>query len=125
MEPQKMRVPAILTESAQTYYERNSMYGDNYKLFGEMMMKMFPDGLVLKTPDDFNRFNMFTQCVGKMTRYAQMFDKGGHQDSAHDACVYSAMLQEVTEIASDNEIKLQQELADELDFEQPDIGGKL
>lgn len=93
----EMRVPTLLRDAAKTYEQRNEMYGDNYKLFGDIMMALFPDGLHLTTPDEFNRFNMLTQCTGKLTRYAQMFKKGGHLDSAHDEIVYAAMLLELTE----------------------------
>jgi hypothetical protein len=34
--------------------------------------------------------------MGKVTRYAAQFENGGHLDSAHDACVYAAMLEELT-----------------------------
>jgi hypothetical protein len=101
MDVKKPRVSQILEGAARTYEERGALYGDNYKLFGKIMMAMFPDGLVLNSEDDFNRFNMFTQCSGKLTRYAQMFSRGGHLDSAHDEIVYAAMLQELTELTQE------------------------
>lgn len=86
----------ILMEAAETHNERYKVYGNNFLHMGTVLMGMFPEGLALKTADDFNRFNLFIQVVGKMSRYAQNLDKGGHIDSAHDACVYSAMLQMCT-----------------------------
>lgn len=89
-------VPEILINAAQTFDERNRIYGDTYKNFGGAMAAAFPDGLTVKSTDDWNRLGLLIQIMGKVTRYAAQFDNGGHQDSAHDACVYSAMLEELT-----------------------------
>jgi hypothetical protein len=90
------KVSDILQEAATTFAQRNAIYGDNYKNFGHVMHSMFPDGFKVNSPDDWNRLGIFVQIVSKVTRYAAAFDNGGHQDSAHDACVYSAMLEELT-----------------------------
>jgi hypothetical protein len=92
----KKSVPTILTEAAKTYEERNKIYGDTYKNFGGAMAAAFPNGLVVKTADDWNRIGLLVQIMGKVTRYAAQFENGGHLDSAHDACVYAAMLEELT-----------------------------
>ena len=92
----KKTVPEILIDAAQTYEERNKVYGDTYKNFGGAMAAAFPNGLVVKTADDWNRIGLLVQIMGKITRYAAQFENGGHIDSAHDACVYSAMLEELT-----------------------------
>lgn len=92
----KKSVPEILIEAAATYEERNKVYGDTYKNFGSAMAAAFPNGLVVKTADDWNRVGLMVQIMGKVTRYAAQFENGGHLDSAHDACVYSAMLEELT-----------------------------
>lgn len=89
-------VPELLRSGADTYEERARMYGNDYKEWGALMMALFPCGIHLNNPDDFNRFNILTRVLGKMTRYAAMMPMGGHQDSAHDAMVYSAMLEELT-----------------------------
>jgi hypothetical protein len=89
-------VPDILRDCADTYEQRNKLYGDNYKKFGRVMMAVFPNGLVLSREDDFNRLGIFIQCVSKLTRYSEMLGRGGHQDSAHDLSVYAAMLEELT-----------------------------
>ncbi|HEY6020842.1 MAG TPA: hypothetical protein VIY48_13370, partial [Candidatus Paceibacterota bacterium] len=88
--------PAILEEAAATYRERNKLYGDNYKHFGEAMSALFPNGLTIATVDEWNRLGIFVQLVSKAGRYANNFNIGGHVDSAHDACVYAAMLEELT-----------------------------
>lgn len=84
-----------LRKAAEIYEERNALYGDNYKHFGEAVVGIFPRGVTLETVDDFNRFSIFMQMIAKATRYAQMFTRGGHIDSLDDLSVYSQMLQEL------------------------------
>ena len=84
-----------LRKAIDTYKERNAVYKDTYKIRGKVMEAIFPDGVVLKTAKDFNRFGMFTGVISKMIRYAAQLDNGGHYDSAHDAEVYAAMLNEI------------------------------
>jgi hypothetical protein len=85
----------LLRKNADLYDQRNSLYGDNYKHFGFIMERLFPDGIKLSTPEDFNRFGVLVQIVSKMTRYASQFGKGGHADSLDDAAVYAMMLREL------------------------------
>lgn len=92
-----MRVPEMLRESAQTFEERNKVYGDNYRKFGRVMTAIFPEGIELRTAEDHNRFGVFVQMVGKVTRYAENFNRGGHSDSLLDLAVYSQMLRELDE----------------------------
>lgn len=81
----------ILDEMADTYRVRNKVYGDNYKRVGEVMAAMFPNGVVLRTAEDFNRWHLFELKIVKMTRFA---NSGlTHEDSIHDDAVYSAMVQ--------------------------------
>jgi hypothetical protein len=90
-----MNVPDMLRNAAKIYEDRNKIYGDNYKRFGEIMHSLFPNGLTLHNADDFNRFGVFVQVVSKATRYAENFVRGGHSDSLDDAAVYAMMLQEL------------------------------
>ncbi len=89
-------VPELLREAAATYEQRNAIYKDNYKRIGEVFTVLFPDGVILKEKDDWNRMFLLVQMVGKQTRYAAQFVHGGHADSAHDSIVYAAMLEELT-----------------------------
>lgn len=89
------RAPDILEEAADTYRQRNAVYGDNYLRFGRIMKEMFPDTEI--TTDGFNRLGVFVQCLSKLTRYAENMNKGGHYDSALDLSVYAAMLAELTQ----------------------------
>ena len=83
-----------LEKALETYRERNKLYGDNYKHFGEVMCALFPKGLRLYTTHDWNRFGVLIQIISKLTRYTQI-PLVGHQDSIHDMIVYSAMLEEL------------------------------
>ena len=81
----------ILAEMAETFRERNKVYGDNYKRVGATMVAMFPQGVHLKTEEDFNRWHLFELMVVKLTRFANTGLM--HQDSIHDAAVYAAMVE--------------------------------
>lgn len=99
-EPANVRsVPGILRDGADTFQERNATYGDSYKSHGNILAAIFPDGLMVKTADDWNRIMIFNNIIGKMNRYSASFESGGHIDSAHDSMVYSAMLEELTRAA--------------------------
>ena len=90
-------VPEMLRDAAKIYEDRNKLYGDNYLNIGHAFKGMFPKGIVLQSPDDFNRFALIVQSLGKLTRYAAQFYQGGHEDSLVDLSVYSQMLAEVDE----------------------------
>lgn len=81
----------ILAEMADTYRERNKVYGDNYKRVGDVMMALFPNGVTLETAEQFNIWHLFELIVVKITRFAN--SKLQHQDSIHDLAVYAAMVE--------------------------------
>lgn len=81
----------ILAEMADTYRERNKVYGDNYKRVGEVMMALFPEGVTINTKEQFNVWHLFELMVVKLTRFA---NSGlTHEDSIHDLAVYAAMVE--------------------------------
>ena len=81
----------ILAEMADTYRERNKVYGDNYKRVGDVMKALFPNGVTINTAEQFNVWHLFELMVVKMTRFA---NTGlSHQDSIHDLAVYAAMVE--------------------------------
>lgn len=82
----------ILREAADLFQERNAVYGDNFKMVGEVMVGLFPNGVTLKTAHDHNRFHILMLLAVKLTRYTVNWEKG-HQDSIRDATVYGAMLE--------------------------------
>lgn len=90
----KQRTAAdVLVEMADTYRERNKVYGDNYKTVGAVMAALFPEGVELKTAADYNRWHLFELLVVKLTRFA---NSGlTHQDSIHDLAVYAAMVEAI------------------------------
>ena len=83
----------LLDDAAETFRRRNSTYGDNYRLFPSVMVGLFPNGLSVKSYEDWMRLQFLVLDVVKTTRYAQNFHSGGHQDSIHDKIVYAAMLE--------------------------------
>lgn len=76
---------------AVTFSERNKVYGDNYKRVGAVMSALFPDGVSLKTADDYNAWHLFELMIVKLTRFANT--NMTHKDSIHDAAVYAAMVE--------------------------------
>jgi|TARA_R110000803_G_scaffold51919_7_gene107065 hypothetical protein len=81
----------ILQDMATTFKERNKVYGDNYKTVGIVMSGLFPDGVNLKTIDDYNTWHLFELMIVKLTRFANT--NLTHRDSIHDAAVYAAMIE--------------------------------
>lgn len=81
-----------LTKLGNLYKERNKLYKDNYKRFGDVLIAMFPDGIHLTTAEEMNRFALFLQLVHKLTRYARSIKP--HADSLDDLTVYAQMLRE-------------------------------
>lgn len=81
----------ILADMATTYRERNTVYGDNWKNVGQVMMSLFPNGVHLGTAKAFNEWHLFELIVVKLTRFAN--SKLTHADSIHDIAVYAAMIE--------------------------------
>lgn len=94
-------VPNRLKLLGELYEDRNKTYGAAYKQFGDVLLGLFPEGLQLKTEEDFCRFAIFVHSMGKMVRYARAFNRGGHPDSLNDMSVYSQMLAEYDDEAMD------------------------
>lgn len=88
-------VPEMLMEAAETYKQRQAIYGYNYLQFGHVMMALFPNGITIEDIDTWNRLGIFVQMITKVTRYASQMGEGGHDDSLLDLSVYSQMLREV------------------------------
>lgn len=91
VERKKINAAEILQNMANTFKERNLIYGDNYKTVGNVMIALFPDGVNLKTKDDFNLWHLLELMIVKLTRFANSELK--HKDSIHDAAVYAAMVE--------------------------------
>lgn len=91
-----MKTPELLKQAAQTFVDRNSVYGDNHTRVGQMLQAAFPKGIELITNEDHERFALFNLILVKLSRYAVAWETGGHKDSIHDVIVYAAMLEERT-----------------------------
>jgi hypothetical protein len=85
-------VSTLLNRLSELYAERNAVYKDNYLKVGGVMSAMFPDGMVLKTAEDFNRWHLFELAIVKLTRYVNQYEAGGHPDSIEDMIVYLSMV---------------------------------
>jgi len=94
MGKQKMSKHPIdcIEDALKTFKERNKEYGDNYIQHGSVMKALFPNGIELKTVEDYNRFGVINMIVAKLTRYSQNWPKT-HQDSLHDLGVYAFILE--------------------------------
>ena len=92
-----MKADEILTQAAELFKLRNATYGDNYKFAGAALHALFPNGLQLSSEADQLRYHIFMLIIVKLSRYANNFAKGGHQDSIRDAAVYCAMLEQIDE----------------------------
>lgn len=98
-------VPQALREAAEIYEQRNALYGDNYKTFGDWAWPLLRE-VVAIGPHDTCRMGVLIQILSKMSRYVENFNKGGHKDSLDDLAVYAMMLQELDSECSDEEEKL-------------------
>jgi hypothetical protein len=92
-----MTADEILEAAVATYRERRAVYGNNGPKLGNAMAAMFPEGITLQTPKDFERFYLYTMQVVKLSRYCNNFASGGHKDSVTDNIVYAALLEAADE----------------------------
>ena len=83
---------ACMREALDTYNERRAEYGPSELKFGKVMDALFPNGLILKSADDWSRVGILVQIVSKLTRYSHNLAEP-HLDSAHDLGVYAFMLE--------------------------------
>lgn len=97
----KKTVADRLRGAADLFEQRDKEYGSVYKDYGKLMVAYFPDGITLKTEDDFSRFGILNMILSKTNRYAANFKKGGHKDSLSDISVYSQMLSELDDISKE------------------------
>lgn len=93
-----MSIKKNLENMGEIFEERQKMYGDNYLILGNVLHFLFPKGISINGPKQFSRFAMFFQVLLKVTRYASMYNKGGHPDSLDDMAVYAAILKEVDKL---------------------------
>jgi hypothetical protein len=107
MSDAKKTVGRMLADLGKIYDERGASYGDNYLWAGKRLSGYFPRGITLDSEEKFNRFHLFVHMDSKLSRYAQVMEKGGyHADSLDDLAVYSQMLREFDEMTDSwNEVE--------------------
>jgi hypothetical protein len=91
----KRNASDILGEAADTFRERNAIYGDNAFKVGEVMAVLFPNGVNPQTKEDHHMYHLFELLVVKLTRFSNSGLK--HQDSIHDLMVYAAMCENLVD----------------------------
>lgn len=83
-----------LETMAQTFRDRNKVYGSNYKMVGKLMRVLFPDGVPQELVFE-DHFHLFELLLVKISRYA--VSNLTHTDSIHDAAVYAAMCEAIND----------------------------
>ena len=84
-----------LSAAAETFQERNAIYGDGWVRVGLLIEALFPEGVKLLTAKDHERFSQIILLAVKLTRYCNNFNAGGHRDSVHDMITYAAILESI------------------------------
>lgn len=112
----------ILSDSAETYRQKNRDYGESWKLIGVVLYLMAGgEPVVLRTPQDFIAFGLFTRRLDKFARsfngefMADDLNFEGAADSDEDEGVYAAMQAE-NKYDRENEAELAQMVDDALAF---------
>ena len=85
-------VREVFADSLRTIEEREAA-GFSTRGLGDALNGLFPEGVLLKSPDDHVRYHLFHQVIAKLNRYAATFEEGGHEDSIHDAGNYAKLLE--------------------------------
>lgn len=86
-----------LLSGVETFHDRNKTYGDSYLRFGAFAAALFPNGITIRTLEDWNAFGVLVQMISKMIRLCEGWDRPTAKptvDSNHDLMVYSAILKE-------------------------------
>lgn len=87
-----MNTADILQAAADTFRERNAVYGSNYQMVGPIMQTLFPKGVPPELLGH-DAFHLFELVVVKISRLA--ISNLTHIDSARDAAVYCAMIESI------------------------------
>lgn len=90
-----MGVVEKIEAALETAKDRSLIYGEGHFDTGRAMANLFPNGVTLRTDEDFARFMTFCLIMVKISRYAHNFSMGGHRDSIHDNGVYSFILEDI------------------------------
>ena len=93
-----------LAALGKIYDQRGKVYGKDYHHTGKALAAMFPDGLTLKTPEQFRKHMILCFMLAKLMRHANsiMVTGEGHLDSLDDLSVYAQMARELEEMEINN-----------------------
>ena len=80
-----------LRSLGQINVARGSNYG-RFDKIGRVLHEMFPEGLTVRGPAEFNRLVLFIMIANKVTRLANSLPGGIHEDTLDDTAVYSMMM---------------------------------
>lgn len=93
MTSKNKRDPAIiLDEMAETFRQRNAVYGDNYRMVAKLVKVLFPNGVPPELVVS-DQWHLFELKLVKLSRFA--ISNLTHTDSIHDDAVYSAMIESI------------------------------
>lgn len=82
----------ILDQMADTFRQRNAVYGDNYRMVAKLVKVLFPKGV----PSELvvtDQWHLFELKLVKLSRFA--ISGLTHIDSIHDDAVYAAMIESI------------------------------
>jgi hypothetical protein len=82
----------ILDQMADTFRQRNAVYGDNYRMVAKLVKVLFPNGV----PSELvvtDQWHLFELKLVKISRFA--ISNLTHIDSIHDDAVYAAMIESI------------------------------
>lgn len=83
----------VLQQMAETYRDRNAVYGDNFRKVGPVLALLHPKGMKLVSGEDHELFHLWSLVIVKLSRFAN--SELTHEDSVHDAAVYLAMIEAI------------------------------
>lgn len=85
-----------LSECAHEPPEQVELFADDlYKTHGDVMLELFPEGVVLTTAEEINRYTLVSAIAGNLSRYAKAFLEGGDEHALREIKTFVAMLQDL------------------------------
>lgn len=94
--PEIEQITDNLRAMADTLESRAADYGYNAGMVAQMMAVMFPNGVTLTTPEDFEFWHLFELQIVKLTRFVNSGMK--HKDSLHDGAIYAAFCERLIDV---------------------------
>jgi hypothetical protein len=95
-EPKPQKIPPSVPERLAALGQLNLDRGKNYGRFdrvGHVLHHMFPNGLLLSNPQEFNRLVLFIMMINKLVRLSTVLPQKVQLDTLDDVAVYSMIMQ--------------------------------